>query len=481
MAVGPSILWFRGDLRVHDHRALQAALASKAPVIPLYILDDETPAHWRAGGASRWWLHHSLTALAADLELRGSRLILRRGRATEVLAQVAAETETDAVYATRAYQPWALGLEGRVRDRLAAQNVAFKRYAGALLFEPETLRTKAGQPFKVYTPFWRAASAGAGPSLPIPAPKSIPGPDAWPKSETLKSWQLLPTKPDWSAGLKQAWQPGTLGAIKNLHEFLDTALMDYNEHRNRPDIRGTSRLSPHLQYGEISPHMCWHAAKTAAAANPGAATGLETFLKELVWREFSYHLLVHWPTLPEQPFRADFINFPWADNPVHLKAWQTGLTGYPIVDAGMRELWHTGWMHNRVRMIVGSFLVKHLRLPWQAGEAWFWDTLVDADLASNSASWQWIAGSGADAAPYFRIFNPMLQGEKFDPAGAYVKHWVPELARVPIKFLHQPWTAPLEILAASGVILGTTYPCPIVDHAAAREAALTAFKSLKRL
>jgi deoxyribodipyrimidine photo-lyase len=480
MAAAPVLVWFRNDLRVHDHRALQAALATSAPIIPVFIFDPAAAAAWDSGGASRWWLHQSLASLAAQLGDRGSRLILRRGATAEVLAGIATETKATTVFASRGYEPWAAALEIKVRAKLADNNVAFKRYAGALLFEPEALRTKAGDPFKVYTPFWRAATAGAGPAQPVPPPGGVTAPATWPKSDALATWQLLPSKPDWSGGLTAAWQPGTLGAVKNLSSFLDTALVDYSDARNRPDLRGTSRLSPHLHFGEISPHMCWHAAKTAAAANPAAANGLETFLKELVWREFSYHLLVHWPTLPDQPFRADFAKFPWADNPVQLKAWQQGQTGYPIVDAGMRELWHTGWMHNRVRMIVGSFLVKHLRLPWQAGEAWFWDTLVDADLAANSASWQWIAGSGADAAPYFRIFNPVLQGEKFDPAGAYVKRWVPELARMPIKLLHQPWAAPREILAASGVVLGQTYPRPIVDHATARAAALAAFQSLRK-
>jgi deoxyribodipyrimidine photo-lyase len=480
MQAAPVILWFRNDLRVHDHRALQAALAAKSPVIPIYILDDAAPGQWPAGGASRWWLHHSLTALTADLAKRGSRLILRRGASADVLAQLAADTKAETVYITRSYEPWASALEATVKTKLDADGVALKRFAGALLFEPESLRTKAGDPFKVYTPFWRAATAGAGPSLPIAAPTKIAGPKAWPASDPLASWSLLPTKPDWSTGFGATWQPGTAGAITNLQTFLDGALVDYTELRNRPDLRGTSRLSPHLHFGEISPQMCWHAAKTAGAAQPLASAGLETFLKELVWREFSYHLLVHWPSLPEAPFRREFANFPWADNPAQLKAWQRGQTGYPIVDAGMRELWHTGWMHNRVRMIVGSFLVKHLRLPWQAGEAWFWDTLVDADLASNSASWQWIAGSGADAAPYFRIFNPFLQGEKFDPDGAYVKQWVPELARLPAKLIHQPWIVPPEILAASGVRLGQTYPRPIVDHSAARDAALAAFKSLRK-
>jgi deoxyribodipyrimidine photo-lyase len=480
-AVPPVVLWLRNDLRLSDHRALAAAVATGAPVIPVYILDQAAAGAWPFGGASLWWLHNSLTALTADLAKAGSRLVLRKGETSAILAELCRQTKATTVFMSRAYEPWAASQEQTVKETLAKDGVALKRYAGALLFEPEALRTKAGDPFKVYTPFWRAATATAGPAQPTPAPRAIAAPAKWPKSDTLEAWALLPRKPDWATGLRDAWQPGSAGATKRLDTFLATALHGYSENRNRPDLTGTSRLSPHLHFGEISPAQCWHAAKAYAAAHPAKSAGLETFLKELVWREFSYHLLVHWPTLPHAPFRADFARFPWLTDDASLKAWQRGQTGYPIVDAGMRELWATGWMHNRVRMIVGSFLVKHLLLPWQAGEAWFWDTLVDADLASNSASWQWIAGSGADAAPYFRIFNPMTQGEKFDPDAAYVRRWVPELARLPNAVIHEPWSAPAEILAAAGVRLGSTYPHPIVDHAAARTRALAAFQSLKAL
>jgi deoxyribodipyrimidine photo-lyase len=479
MAPAPVILWLRNDLRLSDHRALSAALATGAPVIPVFILDEKAAGDWPLGGASRWWLHHSLADLAKALEKAGSRLVLRRGATAPILADIGKATKATTVYMSRAYEPWAAAQEQAIKDDLAEAGITLKRYAGALMFEPEALRTKGGDPYKVYTPFWRAATATSGPAQPLPAPRTIPPPAQWPKSDKLADWSLRPTKPDWSAGMSAVWQPGTAGARKRLDTFLASALHDYADNRNRPDLPGTSRLSPHLHFGEISPAQCWHAAKTFAEAHPAKAAGLETFLKELVWREFSYHLLVHWPTLPHTPFRADFARFPWSENPDHLRAWQRGQTGYPIVDAGMRELWTTGWMHNRVRMIVGSFLVKHLLLPWQDGEAWFWDTLVDADLASNSASWQWIAGSGADAAPYFRIFNPMTQGETFDPDAAYVRRWVPEIARLPDAYIHQPWTAPDASLAAAGIRLGTTYPRPIVDHAAARARALAAFQSLK--
>ena len=484
----PTIVWFRLDLRLADNRALAAAVQTGGPVIPVYILDDVTPQNgpntdtsgtWPMGGASRWWLHKSLTSLAAGLEQLGSRIILRRGDPCTVLAKLVEETGAETVVATRCYEPWAGALETRVKAALEQSGTAFKRYGGALLYEPEQLRTKAGDPFKVYTPMWRAALASDAPKQPSPAPAKIAAPKSWPKSDVLKTWGLSPTKPDWSGGFSETWTPGESGARARLDRFLDEALVTYNEDRNRPDRTGTSRLSPHLHFGEISPNACWYAARAFGSGKTGAEKGLETFLKELVWREFSYHLLTHWPTLPTTAFRADFAHFPWVEDATGLKAWQKGLTGYPIVDAGMRELWHTGWMHNRVRMVVGSFLVKDLMLPWQSGEAWFWDTLVDADLASNAASWQWIAGSGADAAPYFRVFNPVTQGETYDPDGAYVRRWIPEIARLPTKLIHAPWTAPKEILAACGVTLGKTYPKPIVDHAMARDRALAAFKSLR--
>jgi deoxyribodipyrimidine photo-lyase len=474
----PIIIWFRQDLRLADHPALNAAAASGRPVIPVYILDHAAPGQWSRGGASKWWLHQSLTALTNDLAAIGSRLLLRSGPTTDVLATLISTTGADAVYTSRCYEPWAGRLEADAHRQLAATGVELKRYAGNLLFDPDRVRTKTGEVYKVYTPYWRTVSA-MDVRQPLPAPERLAAPGKWPKSEPLQALDLLPTKPDWSAGLKAAWTPGTVGAAHNLMAFLDHAVGTYATDRNRPDRTGTSRLSPHLHFGEISPATCWHATRTRMQAHPGADQGAETFLKELVWREFSYNLLHHWPDLPEIAFKRDFSSFPWTSDAVKLAAWQKGLTGFPIVDAGMRELWATGWMHNRVRMIVGSFLVKDLLLSWTEGEAWFWDCLVDADLASNAASWQWIAGTGADAAPYFRVFNPQKQGETFDPDGTYVRRWIPELKRLPTKVIHAPQLAPVEILRAAGVTLGQTYPRPIVDHAVARDAALAAFAKMK--
>lgn len=475
----PIIVWFRRDLRLGDNAALSAAVETGSPVLAVYILDDAAPGSWRAGAASRWWLHNSLEALDRSISALGGSLVLRRGASGDVLSALAKETKAEAVHCSRAYEPWAQRLEREVRDRLDAQGVGLRRFAGTLLHEPEQLTTQAGGPFKVYTPFWRALRSKVTVSKPLSAPTQLRAPAKLPKSERLQSWGLLPERPDWAGGMRDAWTPGEDGARARFSSFLDEAIANYTDERNRPDLEGTSRISPHLAFGEISPRQCWWAAEAAGARERKAAGGVETYLKELAWREFSAHLLHHRPDLPEVPFRSEFSGFPWRKSAAHLKAWKKGVTGYPIVDAGMRELWTTGWMHNRVRMIVASFLIKHLLLPWQEGEAWFWDTLVDADLANNAASWQWVAGSGADAAPYFRIFNPVLQGEKFDPEGEYVRRWVPELAGLPASVIHQPWQASAAVLEAAQVKIGSTYPAPIVAHAEARAAALGAFEAIK--
>jgi len=470
----PVIMWFRQDLRLADNAALAAAAAA-ADVIPLYILDDETPGGWRIGGASRWWLHRSLERLA-----RRVPLVLRRGPADKILRDMLRHTGAGAVYFTRDYAPWSGPLERRVRDIAAAGAATCHRYGGFLLHEPEAIRTGAGEPYRVYTPFARACLAAGEPR----PPRTVPALRFWQgevASQTLDSLGLLPRVPNWAARFESEWQPGEEGARARLAAFLDTGLRDYATGRDEPARPVTSRLSPHLHFGEISPAALWHAIRDRAARAGGSLDGAaEKFLRELLWREFSCHLLHHWPSLPDEPFRRDYAAFPWRDDEWGLRVWQRGETGYPIVDAGMRELWRTGTMHNRVRMIAASFLVKHLLIPWQAGERWFWDTLVDADIASNAANWQWVAGSGADAAPYFRIFNPVLQGEKFDAGGAYVGTWVPELARLPAKWIHRPWEAPAKVLAAAGIELGRDYPHPVIDHGMARNRALAGFATIRR-
>ncbi len=478
MPTAPIIVWFRQDLRLSDHRALKQAASADRPVLPVYILDDESPGDWRPGGASRWWLHHSLKSLADALADKGGTLVLRRGRSDEELARLIEETGAAGLYWTRGYEPHAQELEKKLH-REFGERLEVKRFGGALLFEPEAIETGAGEPFKVFTPFWKACLREPEPPEPRPRPGKLDFYAKKIRSDKLDDWDLLPTRPDWSGGLEETWTPGENGAHRRLRDFLNR-VEDYGEDRDRPGIAGTSGLSPHLHHGEISPRQVWHTLRRTAAGDRAAAKGVEAYLRELGWREFCYHLLHHWPGIPRQPFRDGFGNFPWRSDPRGLKAWQRGRTGFPIVDAGMRELWHTGWMHNRVRMIVASFLVKHLLIRWQRGEEWFWDTLVDADLANNACGWQWVAGCGADAAPYFRIFNPMLQGKKFDPDGAYVRRWVPELESLPDKHLHEPWSAPAEELKKAGVELGKTYPEPIVDHAAARQRALAALKESKQ-
>lgn len=449
--------------------------------MPVYVLDDEAPGKWSVGQASRWWLHESLAAFDAALRQCGSRLVLARGPVLDVLADVARETNADALFWSRSYEAWSVKLERTLHGKLEGAGVRCRRFSGHLLFEPEDITTIGGDPFRVFTPFYKACLSAGDPGVPLPAPASLPPVPDDVQGDTLRAWALQPTAPDWARSIASAWTPGEAGAHERLAAFLDSALARYKTDRDRPDREGTSRLSPYLHFGEISPRQVWHATRMAAAEQGGKAdAGAEAFLRELVWREFSAHLLFHWPHIPESPFRSEFSTFPWTDRPDALTAWQKGMTGYPIVDAGMRQLWATGWMHNRVRMVVASFLVKDLLIPWQRGEGWFRDTLVDADLASNSTNWQWVAGCGADAAPYFRIFNPVLQGKKFDPDGAYVKAWIPELKKLPKSHIHAPWKAPEKTLLRAGVTLGDTYPLPIVDHKEARERALAAYKAVQK-
>ena len=476
-----TILWFGLDLRLSDNPALAAAVARNQPIVPLFILDDEDAGDWAPGGASRWWLHGSLAAIGDDLARRGSQLVLRRGKAEAVLDGLLRETGATALYWNRRYEPWAKARNERLKKRVAARGIDARSFNAGLIHEPWSLQTQKGEPYRVFTPFWKAQRCAGVKETALPTPPRLPAPTDFPESDVLQSWALRPSTPDWAAGLRSVWTPGEQGAQKRLRRFAARAVFEYRDRRNMLGVEGTSRLSPHLHFGEIGPRQIWRALTTLAVTQTGdpMAGGVDTFLSEIAWREFSYHLLFHFPALTSEPLRREFDAFPWVNNPALLSAWQRGITGYPIVDAGMRELWTTGWMHNRVRMIVASFLIKDLLVDWRQGEAWFWDTLVDADLANNSASWQWVAGCGADAAPYFRVFNPSLQGANFDPAGVYVRRWLPELARLPNTFLHAPWKArPIELTDA-GVALGTTYPRPIVDHASARDRALAAFKTLR--
>ena len=474
-----SLVWLRLDLRLHDHAALCAA-AAEGGAAAVFVLPPEGEQAWLGGAAARWWLHHSLSALSADIADRGGRLILRRGNAAEELVQVAGQCGADRVHCHRIVDPDEDFRLNRVRASLARAGMTLHVLEPNLLAAPGSLLNRAGEPFKVFTPFHRALLQRPV-AAPVPAPARMADPGQGVRSLSLEELGLLP-RHDWAGGLRENWRPGEKGAQRNMNLFLDGAVGGYPEGRDTPSIRGTSRLSPHLHFGEISARALLHetALRAEAAGGAGMVRGAEAWVRQLHWREFAQHLLWHMPRLANDPMRAEFSVFPWEEDGALLQAWRRGRTGYPMVDAGMRELWHTGWMHNRVRMIAASFLVKHLLQHWRTGAAWFAGTLVDADLANNMLGWQWTAGCGPDAAPYFRVFNPALQGKRFDPDGAYVRRWVPELARLEARHVHAPWEAPAEALRRAGVTLGGEYPRPVVEHAGARQRALLAYEQVRR-
>lgn len=470
-----TIVWFRQDLRLEDHPALIAAVGRGGAVVPVYIWAPAEEGAWPPGAASRWWLHRSLASLDRDLRARGMRLILRQGPSLESLKGLIAATGADAVFWSRRYEPASVERDTMVKRELLASGIQAESFNAALLHEPWTVLNRAGRPFQVFTPFYKnCLSLGPTPP-PARAPQRLVPPATWPESVSLDDLRLEP-EIDWAAGLREAWIPGEEGAARALGRFLSSAMAGYPDGRDRLDDTGTSRLSPHLHFGEIGPRQIWAAVERAAAARtePGMYKGAEGYLRQLAWREFAHHLLFHFPHTADRPLRPEFSRFPWRKSDKELATWQRGRTGFPIVDAGMRELWRTGWMHNRSRMITASFLVKDLLLSWLDGARWFWDTLVDADLANNTLGWQWTAGCGADAAPYFRIFNPMLQGRKFDPNGEYVRRNVPELRDVDSRWIHAPWE---HSTGASAV--DPRYPPPMVDHAVARERALAALAKVQ--
>jgi deoxyribodipyrimidine photo-lyase len=468
----PVLLWFRRDLRLADQAAVTAAAESGASVIPVFVLDD-TGRHAQRpiGAASRWWLHHSLERLGESLEHSGNRLILRRGESAETILALARETGAAAIHTGFMPDPGARAADKTVAEGLKDSGCTLHRHSTSLLHHPFKVRTQAGRPFGVFTPFAKAFEAQVHVPPPAPAPRHLkPGPHL--RSDTLATWDLLP-KIAWDKGIAAEWSPGETGAADRLSRFVREAAGGYGSGRDLPAEPGTSYLSPHLHWGEISPWQVWEAVGEAEGDS-----GIAAYRRELIWREFAAHLLWHHPELPSEPLRPEFKDFPWRRDAAAEHAWQRGQTGIPIVDAAMRQLWTIGWMHNRARMIVASLLVKHLLVPWQEGEAWFWDTLVDADLASNTVNWQWVAGCGADAAPFFRIFNPVLQGKKFDPKGAYVRQWVPELKALPDAYIHEPWAAPEAVLRGAQVTLGRSYPQPIIDLAQGRARALAALKQV---
>ncbi len=475
----PALVWFRLDLRLRDNEALAAALGRGGPVVPFFCLDGAGEGAWAPGEASRHWLHHSLEALGGALASRGSRLVVLRGPSLPAIRGLVRATGAGAVYWNRRIEPAAAAGDAAVLAALQGAGVDARGFGGALLFEPGQVRNRQGEPFRVFTPFWRHCL-----SLPAPRPVALrsgpfPGPRRWPRSLDLGALGLPPRN---SAGLSGGWRPGEAAAAALLRRFAAGPIGEYASRRDPPGGAGTSLLSPHLHFGEVSPRQVW-AAVAALSRESGvfpANNGARAFLAELGWREFAHHLLFHFPRTPEAPFRAGFETFPWKVGPsARLTAWQRGATGYPVVDAGMRQLRESGWMHNRARMIAASFLVKDLGISWKEGARWFWKALVDADLANNTLGWQWSAGCGPDAAPFFRIFSPVRQGERLDPKGLYVRRWLPELSGMPDAWIHRPWEAPAGVLAEAGVTLGASYPRPVVDHASAREAALKAFGRMR--
>lgn len=479
MSDAPVVFWFREDLRLSDNPALSAAVATGRPLVCLFVYDADSFGKWGDGGARKWWLHHALERLDKDIEAIGGRLIIREGKQADVVKRFVEEVGADQVFWTRRYAKMQTDLDASIKSALEDEDVAVTSINGRLLFEPWAFETQAGDPYRVFTPFWKAMKSRGDVRGVCERVEKLTAFEADVETLDLADLNLLPTSPDWAKGFEPVWQPGEAGAKAQLDRFFEEAAANYDEDRNRPDKMGTSRLSPHLQYGEIGPVQIWHATLFAVDKGDIPEKQAWKFLSEIAWREFSYVLIFHNPKMLDTELQEKFQDFPWAYDDDKLEAWKRGQTGYPIVDAGMRELWQTGWMHNRVRMIVGSFLVKHLLQDWRDGMAWFWDTLVDADIANNTASWQWIAGCGADAAPYFRIFNPMTQGEKFDPNGDYIRQFVPELNDLPTKHLYAPWEASADVLKKAGVELGKTYPKPIVDHMSARERALEAYESIK--
>ncbi|NNE34171.1 MAG: deoxyribodipyrimidine photo-lyase [Rhodothermales bacterium] len=466
-----TIVWLHNDFRVLDNPALYHASADGS-VVPCVVWAPDEEGEWPPGGAHRWWLHHSLTSLREALEAAGSGLVVRAGDSLNVLQELAQETNATRVFWNQRYEPALRKRDLRIEAALRDSELEVKTFQAALLHDPDEIRTNAGDPYRVFTPFWKKFKSLK--TVPEPLKRPTFRYDVeWPDSMSINELELLPTI-NWADGIEKQWNPGEKGAMQRLEWFIDEAASSYDSDRNRPDLDGTSMMSPYLRYGEISPRQIWNAISGKLPNDDGATS----FLREVGWREFSYHLLYHYPHTTTKPLNERFSDFPWSDNEEHLRRWQQGKTGYPIVDAGMRQLWHIGWMHNRVRMIVASFLTKDLLIPWQEGAKWFWDTLVDGDLANNTQGWQWTAGSGADAQPFFRVFNPMSQSKKFDPEGAYLRQWIPELGDLPNKYIHSPWDAPDEVLSDAGVQLGRDYPRPVVDHADARKAALAAYESL---
>lgn len=468
------ILWFRNDLRLHDNPALTAAIETGQPILAVYILEEFPDNPWPMGGASKWWLAEALQAFQQDLLFYDLPLILRKGDPLTILKDLIKQSNANQIFWARRYDPFLMGQDKIIKTTLQGLGIQVQSYKSSLLHEPWTIRNSQGQAFKVFSPYWKAirdlpiAETCPKPTSLLPYSKLLP-------SDDLHSWGLQPA---WSKKMLEYWTFGEKALQQRWRAFSKDHLKDYPHQRDRPDSAATSKISPYLHWGQISPRQIWHDIHKQALDNPQLENGKESFLRELAWREFNYHLLFETPQLPNKAWRPEFDTINWQNNEAFLKIWQQGKTGYPLIDAGMQELWHTGWMHNRVRMVTASFLVKNLQISWVQGERWFWDTLVDGDLAQNAANWQWVAGSGADAAPYFRVFNPVLQARKFDPDGSYVRRWLPQLAQLPKEHIFEPGRAPPAILQKAGIELGKDYPYPVVDLKESRSSALDLYRMI---
>jgi len=469
-----SIVWLRHDFRLTDNPALYYAAQHSNKVVPVYIHAPEEANLWQAGQASNWWRHHSLTNLEQAIAQRGGRLIIRQGKSLEELLKLCQELKASTVYWNQTYTPGLTQRDQGVRNALESIGVDHYQYNGSLLHTPGTILNKEGKPYRVFSAFWATCQRLGLGQTPLPAPSSLY--DCKLASIPISELKLLPNIP-WDQHFYEHWQPGEAHGLNQIERLCEERLDGYHHNRDYPAIEGTSRLSPYLALGEVSPRQIVTALLNTFMRRTLRASECDSFIREIGWREFAYHTLQHFPESIEKVLNPRFEKMPWQQNPELLNAWQQGKTGYPIIDAGMRELWQTGWMHNRVRMIVASFLTKNGMIHWQHGARWFWDTLVDADLASNSFNWQWVAGTGLDAAPYFRIFNPIRQSEKFDSKGHYIRCWLPELKALPDKWIHTPWKAPADILQHANISIGDNYPAPVLDLGITRKHALSCFKN----
>ena len=475
MLSSPTVLWLRQDLRLADNSALAAAIEAGGPIIPVFIWAPEEAGSWAPGAASKWWLRQALASLSEALGVRGGKLVLRQGDSLVELRSIIKQTGAKAVYWNRRYESPLRELDAAIKRSLRQEGIDTQSFNSALLNEPHTTSTGAGLPYKVYTPYWKSVKDRPLPELARPDFEKLYFLKQMPESQDLDALDLLP-KISWDDGFYKRWDVSERAAMQRLEDFLEKRVQDYAEDRDRPDMDGTSCLSPYLHWGQIGPRQIAHKLTEKYDLR---AKGPQVYIKEVYWREFAYNVLYHFPHTADTPLRQEYANFPWQHDAATLEAWQKGRTGYPIVDAGMRQLWETGWMHNRVRMIVSSLLVKHLLHNWHEEAKWFWETLVDADLASNTLGWQWSGGCGADAAPYFRVFNPIIQGKKFDPDGDYVRRYVPELKDLDTEYIHTPWEAPQAVLVDAGLSLGEDYPEPIIDHKKGRARALAALDQFK--